>query len=34
MTIDPNKHAKIIRATLQPFDLDLSRVYMRAVYKK
>jgi hypothetical protein len=34
MTIDPNKHAKIIGATLQPFDLDLSRVYMRAVYKK
>jgi hypothetical protein len=29
-----NKQTKIIRATLQPFDLDLSQLYMRAVYKK
>jgi hypothetical protein len=29
-----NKQAKISRVTLQLFDLDLSRVYMRAVYKK
>jgi hypothetical protein len=34
MAMVQNKQAKIIRVTLQPFDLDLSRVYMRVVYKK